>query len=182
MSENLSGDVYNCRQCILMQKLELVLSSPLNACCKFTIAYQCNDSEMGIDCCDVNSEDSGSFTSAGNSKISDPTECSKHFPPSLSSKPPRLPKPLSALKAAFLSWYFISCPTNVTSCPEMSLYVMICHFLSWSVSSSPDCLSPIWPDAGHRLLLDLSPRLNPAPLGLLQTGARCWLFPITRNM
>ena len=46
-----------------MQMLEWVLRSPLSACCKFTFVYQCNDSQMGLHGCDVNSEDSGRFTS-----------------------------------------------------------------------------------------------------------------------
>ena len=70
-----------------MQMLEWVLSSPLSAFYKFTLVYQCNDSEMGIHCCDVISEDSGSFTSA--QKLP-PKECSEYFPPSLRSEPPKL--------------------------------------------------------------------------------------------
>ena len=72
--------------------LKWVLSLRLSAWCKFTLVYQCNDNEMGINC-DVNSEDSGSFISAWNSLwISDPTECSNHFPPSLKSEPLKLPE------------------------------------------------------------------------------------------
>ena len=83
------GVVYNCKQCIVMQMLEWVLSSLLNACCKFTLVYQCNESEMGLHCCDVNSEDSGCFTSARNSEQKlRPNKCSKHFPQSLRSETP----------------------------------------------------------------------------------------------
>ena len=75
-----------------MQMLEWVLSSPLSACCKFTLVYQCNDSEMGSHCSDVNLEDSllpvasSSFTSAQNSE----QKLRPNFPPSLRSKPLKL--------------------------------------------------------------------------------------------
>ena len=45
-----------------------MLSSPLSARCKFTLVHQCNDSEMGSHCCDVNSEDPGCFTIAQTSE------------------------------------------------------------------------------------------------------------------
>ena len=62
------GVVYNCEQCIVMQMLEWVLGSPLNACCKFTLFYRCNDSEMGQPSLWRELVDSGSCTSAQNSE------------------------------------------------------------------------------------------------------------------
>ena len=85
-----------------MQMLEWVLRSPLSACCKFTFVYQCNDSQMGLHRCDVNSEDSGRFTSTHNSERKlRPNRVFKAHPPSLRSKPPKLPETLSALKTAY---------------------------------------------------------------------------------
>ena len=69
-----------------MQILEWVLSSPLSACCKFTLVFQWNGQPLLW------------------GENSDPTECSEHFPPSLGSKPPNFPETPSVLKAACDPW------------------------------------------------------------------------------
>ena len=54
--------------------------------------YQCNDSEMGIHCCDVNYKDSGSLTFAQKSRKSENSDPTKHFPLRLRSETQKLPE------------------------------------------------------------------------------------------